>query len=124
MTKVLIIEDDADQRAMLREVLERSGFDVADAADGNAGLALQRRSPADVVITDLLMPDKEGIETIMELRKLYPSTKIIAITGYGSRHKDADYLLVAREVGANATLKKPFSPAQLIVAVREVLEAS
>lgn len=124
MKKVLIIEDDADQRAMLREALERAGFDVADAADGDAGLALQRRSPADVVITDILMPDKEGIETIMELRRLYPPTKIIAITGYGSRHREADYLWVAREVGANATLKKPFAPARLIDTVREVLAAS
>jgi len=101
--KVLVIEDNGDLRSMLRDALENAGFDVAVAADGVAGLALQKRRPVDVVVTDLLMPEKEGIETIAELRKEYPRTKIIAMSGHSRTRGGVDYLCTARELGARAT---------------------
>jgi DNA-binding response OmpR family regulator len=99
-------------------VLESEGFTVSVAADGEEALRLQRDLPAAVVITDIFMPGKEGIETIFELRKQFPQTKIIVMSG-GSRAKGMDYLSVARELGAVKALKKPFAPDELIDAVRE-----
>lgn len=122
--KVLVIEDNGDLRSMLRDALENAGFDVAVAADGVTGLELQKRRPAEVVVTDLLMPEKDGIETIAELRKAYPRTKIVAMSGHSSPRTDIDYLSIARELGADATLRKPFSPQQLVEEVRQVLAAA
>jgi YesN/AraC family two-component response regulator len=92
---------------------------VTVAADGEEALRLQRELPAAVVITDIFMPGKEGIETIYELRKEFPQTKVIVISG-GSRAK-GDYFGVARELGAVKAFKKPVAPAELIAAVRELI---
>lgn len=125
MQKILLIEDNADARRLLRDALEAAGYDVYAVADGEAGIQAQIRAPADVVVTDLFMPNKEGLETIAELRKRMPHTKIIAISG-GSRLRGAqiDHLATAREIGADAVLKKPFDPAQLIAIVQQVLSPS
>jgi len=104
---------------MLQAQLEMEGFEVATAPDGARALALLGRQRTDLIITDLFMPDKDGIETIIELRKLYPMVKIVAISGWTST-QGSDYLQVAREIGAAATLQKPFDPAELSRVVRQL----
>src|SRR5262245_49424881 len=118
--RVLVVDDNEDLRATVQALLQADGFEVAVAADVEAALAQHRERPADVVVTDLFMPDKDGIETIIELRKLYPSVKIVAISGWTST-RGSDYLQVAREIGAAATLQKPFDPQELSRVVRELV---
>lgn len=117
--KVLVIDDDEAMRSMLVQMLHRLGYEVAAASNGRAGLDLVRASPPDLVITDLLMPEKDGIETIMELRRLDPSLRVIAISG-GGRFGSADYLHMARKLGAVATLEKPFEREQLKAVLEEL----
>lgn len=117
--RILVVDDNADLRSTIQALLEADGFDVAVAGDGQAALALHQSCPADVVITDLFMPDKDGIETIVELRKLSPKLKIIAMSGWTST-QGSDYLRVAREIGATVTLQKPFDPQELSRVVRRL----
>ena len=121
MSRILIIDDDIQVRAMLRQMLERSGYDVTDAPDGEAGMMLQRKEPAELVITDIIMPEKEGIETIMELRKEFPAVKIIAISG-GGRIGPKDYLEMAERLGASRTMRKPIPRQELLDTVCELLK--
>ena len=118
-TRILIIDDEAPVRDMLRQMLEKEGYEVVEAPEGNAGIRLFRDNPTDLVITDILMPDKEGIETILELQKTFPQVKIIAISG-GGRIK-LNVLPVAKAFGALRTLAKPFERKELLEAVRAVL---
>jgi DNA-binding response OmpR family regulator len=120
--RVLIIDDDEQLRALLHEILERAGFAVVEAANGAEGLRLFRSDPADVVITDLIMPDKEGVETILELRREFPEARVIAISG-GGRNGNANYLPIAARLGARRTVAKPFSRQEILDAVRETLTA-
>lgn len=124
MVKILLIEDNADQRGMLQDALQASGYRVDAVPDGNSAIRAQRETPADVVVTDLFMPERDGLETIVLLRQQHPKIKIIAISG-GSRLRNArtDHLEVARAIGADAVLKKPFDPARLIAIVKQVLSA-
>lgn len=121
--RVLIIDDDPDIRYLLQSSLERDGFEVSVAADGHEGLESLRRDPADVVVTDIFMPEKEGIETVFELRQQFPQTKIVVMSGGGPAPASSatNYLWVARELGAARTLRKPFEPQELIDAVRELI---
>jgi len=123
MARILIIDDEEQMRGMLRQMLERAGYEVIDAADGKEGMKLFRREPADLIITDLLMPEKEGLETIMELRREFPGTKIIAISG-GGREGILDFLPAARKLGACATLAKPFERQEMLDAVAKALGKS
>ena len=118
-SRVLLIDDNVDLTSMLSLCLQADGVDVIVAADGEAGLALMEDQPVDVVVTDLFMPDKDGIETIVELKKRYPDVKIVVMSGFTSIG-GTDYLGVARELGAVTTLKKPFDPAELSKVVREL----
>ena len=120
MTHVLLIEDDASVREALAQTLQRLGYDVAAAANGKEGLAQALVRLPDLVITDLIMPETEGLETIMELKRRTPGIKIIAISG-GGRLSNDDYLKVARKFGANLTLAKPFSREELKAAIDAVL---
>ena len=120
MARILLIEDDDQMRKMLRQMLERSGYEVDEAADGRVGINLHKESPADLIITDLIMPDKEGIETILELKQGYPELKIIAISGGGQLDPEA-YLRMAQRAGALHTLAKPFEREDLLYAVKELL---
>ncbi|MBE2213330.1 MAG: response regulator [Opitutaceae bacterium] len=120
--QVLVIEDDEAMRAMLVQMLHRLGYDVIPAANGRIALDLLKTATPDFVITDLLMPEKDGIETILELRRSAPSLRVIAISG-GGRLSSADYLHMARKLGAVATLEKPFEREQL-KAVLEQLRVS
>ncbi len=120
MKRILIIDDDKQMREMMRQAFDRAGYDVAEAGDGRAGVSSFKRQPADLVITDLIMPEKEGIETIRELRKEYPKLKIIAISG-GGRVSPDSYLSVAKTFGADLTIPKPFDLKVILGAVKELL---
>ncbi|MFZ5569542.1 MAG: response regulator [Thermodesulfobacteriota bacterium] len=120
MPHVLIIDDEPQIRSMLRQMLERIGLRVSDAPDGKAALALQRNDPADLIITDIIMPEKEGLETIIEMKRACPGIKIIAMSG-GGRNKPTDYLSLAQKLGAVRTFAKPIAQKDLIAAVQELL---
>lgn len=106
MHKVLLVDDDAALRATLRDMLEELDCEVAEAEDGEvASRMLQTEKPA-LVITDILMPNQEGIETIAEMRKAYPELPIVAMSGGGSTG-NMTFLDYARQLGANASLQKP-----------------
>ena len=120
MARILIIDDDEQILAMLRQTLEREGYEVVDASDGKEGLRRYRENPTDLIITDLIMPEKEGIETILELRRDFPDVKIIAISG-GGRIDPGQYLSIAKSFGAQYTFAKPIERKELLKAVRELL---
>jgi DNA-binding response OmpR family regulator len=122
MHRILVIDDHEDICAFMKEALQLSGYAVDVATDGNTGLALHRRQPADVVITDIFMPDADGMETIQRLKTEFPKVKIIAMSGGGMMTKNVDYLSMAREFGADRVLAKPFDGDSLLGAVKQVLE--
>lgn len=120
MADIIIIDDERDVRATVRKILERDGHTVRDADNGNQGIRLHRERPADLVITDLFMPDKEGIETIRELRELSPELRILAVSGGASMQPDGP-LSDAEFLGADGSLAKPFTVEGLQDKVRSVL---
>ena len=122
MPKILVIDDDVMVRNTISKVLRHSGFEVIVAEDGVRGLASFRRDRPDLVITDIIMPEKEGIETIIEMRREHPETKIIAVSG-GGRIGNADFLGMATSLGAAAVIVKPFLPEDLISKVKSCLAA-
>ena len=119
MAKILVIDDDQQIRELLHEILERGGHDVLQAENGLAGLRAVASEPVDIVITDIIMPDKDGLETITELRKNHPAIKIIAISG-GGRQLNRDFLPTAQAFGADLALYKPFRPQDVIEAIEKV----
>jgi len=121
MSKILVVDDDRQIRAMLRQALESAGFEVVEASDGQEGVRSFQTASADLVITDILMPEKEGLALIQELRRLDPAVQIIAISG-GSRHLPLDLLDIASRLGARRVFWKPFDLVQLVASVREALE--
>jgi CheY-like chemotaxis protein len=116
MARILLIEDNQAQREIRRLILEKMGHAVIEASDGDDGLSRFARGGADLVLTDLIMPGKEGLETIQEFRRTYPGVKIIAMSG-GARVGAHDYLKVAKQFGAIRVLAKPFSSAELAEAI-------
>jgi len=120
MAYILVIDDEPQIRSMLRQMFEREGLDVMDAPDGNVAMKLLRKQPADIIVTDLIMPDKEGLETIMEIRQEFPQSKIIAISG-GGRNDPKDYLMLAKKLGAARTFAKPVERKAIVAAVKELL---
>jgi CheY-like chemotaxis protein len=119
---ILLVEDDDGVRTILKKTLAAAGHDVEEAANGLLAMAAYRRQPRDLVITDLVMPEKDGLETIMELRRLDPSIRIIAVSGGGRTLGLGQlYLESARAIGAARILAKPFSSSALLTAVAEVL---
>jgi DNA-binding NtrC family response regulator len=115
-----VVDDDSEMRLMLRRLFERFGYEVADASDGDGAIAIQRDTPADLVITDIIMPNREGIETIIQMRAMSPGIKIIAMSGGGVIHS-GEYLDIANKCGALRTFEKPFHVNDLLEAVREIL---
>src|SRR5713226_2940794 len=114
MTRILVIDDDPDMRALLEQTLKSAGHEVALAADGREGMEQYRASPADVVITDLYMPNRHGMDTIIELRQSFSEVAIIAMSGSAA----AEIMLpAAQELGAVEFLQKPFVADELLKAV-------
>lgn len=118
--RILVADDDEQYRLMLQRTLERAGYVVSTADNGVTALAAAKATDHDLAVMDLLMPEKEGLETIRELRQLRPGLPIIAITG-GGRGNPADYLRAAKLLGARGALEKPFSIQDLLRLVREIL---
>jgi CheY-like chemotaxis protein len=119
MARILVIEDDVQLQKMLHQMLTHEGYDVQVASNGVEGIRCYRKTPADLVITDIIMPEKTGFETISELKESYPEVKIIAMSG-GSR-SGVKLLNMAETIGAQRTLNKPFTRTQLIATIIEVL---
>jgi len=120
MPRILIIDDDDTLRDVLVEYFESMGFGVIEAPNGRIALEKQMKNPADLVITDLIMPEENGLETILELERRYPSLKIIAMTGSGHFGALED-LKTASILGAHRTFSKPFHLEDMLQAVQELL---
>jgi DNA-binding response OmpR family regulator len=120
MAKILIIDDDLAFRQMIRLLLGRLGHAVIEACDGNEGVARFKAEHPDLVICDIVMPDKEGIQTILEIRALAPEGRIIAMSG-GGVNVGLDYLTAALKLGANLILPKPFRLAELRTMVEQLV---
>jgi DNA-binding response OmpR family regulator len=120
VARILIIDDDDALRAAMSKILEREGHEVRAAADGDTGLSLHRSDPADLVVTDLIMPEKEGIETLQDLRAEFPDVPILAISG-GGAVGPAGPLTDATLLGADAALAKPFAVDVFVEAVARLL---
>jgi CheY-like chemotaxis protein len=122
MKKILVIDDDAVVRDTIVQILEGEGYSVVSAEDGMRGVALFRSEHPDLVITDIIMPEREGIQTITEIRGLVPAAKVIAISG-GGRIGNADFLQIARLLGAVDVISKPFDPDDFLSRVAYCLAA-
>lgn len=120
MPRILVIDDEPEITEVLRDALEAAGYDVLIAQDGDAGIALCRQSQIDLVLTDIVMPHRDGIETIIELRRLFPSLKIIAMSGGGTL-RTPEYLRAAALLGSTRTISKPFALRDVVEAVDETL---
>jgi len=118
--RILVIDDDEQMRVLLRQVMEWCGYQVSEAENGRKAMQIQRAEPVDLVITDLIMPEQEGLETISQLKKDFPDVKIIAISGGGRIGPEA-YLPAARELGADLIFTKPFDVQNFVDAVRVLL---
>jgi len=129
MKKILIIDDEEDIRIVLKEVLEREGFAVQTASGSDEGLDMLRKNGADLVVTDIIMPGKDGVQAINEIQTDFPGTKIIVISGGGNvapldyqptAIKTSAYLASANAAGADLTLSKPFDRKELVRAIVEL----
>ncbi len=120
MKRILIIDDEPHILLMVKKMLERAGFEVDLAANGVEGLELFKKLQSDLVLTDIIMPEKEGLETIREMKRLQPELKIIAMSGGGKISAD-NYLDTAKIFGASRLLEKPFSQNEMLSAVNELL---
>lgn len=122
MPRILVIDDEEQIREVLRTVLERVGYDVAEAENGAQGIDIYANNEFDLVVTDIIMPEKGGIDTIMDLRRDYPECKIIAISG-GGMCGEVSYLDMAIGVGADRAIGKPFVLDEFLDAVKELTGA-
>ena len=123
MKRILVIDDEPEIRELIRAKLERGGYEVELASDGAEGVKAFHRNRADLIITDIVMPEKEGIEVIQELISEYADLKIIAISG-GGQHTSTQFCLsLAEKLGAVRSLNKPFKLAELLTAVQEEIGA-
>ena len=120
MARILLVDDEISIRRLLQTILAHEGHEVTTACDGNEGLSLVNLAIFDLVITDLIMPDKEGLEMIREIRKSHPNLKIIAMTG-GGHGNPTEYLTWAKAFGVQETVLKPFTRDEMVTAVRSTL---
>jgi len=121
MARILIIDDEPQIRSMLKLMLERDGYEVVEAPDGVEGISVYRQNPADLIITDLIMPNKDGIGMIIDLKKEFPEVKIIAMSG-GGLNKPDGYLKGAKKLGASYTLTKPIDREEILRVVAAILK--
>jgi DNA-binding response OmpR family regulator len=120
MAKILVIDDDPLVRSTVARVLRHRGYEAILAEDGYKGLKLFQSEAPDLVVTDIIMPDREGIETIREMRAVRADVKIIAISG-GGRLGNLDLLAMAGKLGADEIVAKPFDAAELVAPIRRCL---
>ena len=118
MHSILLIEDDDSLRELLRTTLVTAGYSVLEAVNGRHGVRAFRKTPTDLVITDLYMPERDGLEVIEALRRSHPRVKVLAISGASGT---MGYFPLAQSLGAVAVLPKPFSPSVLLKIVAELL---
>ncbi len=119
--RILVIDDDNQVGATARKALQRAGYDVRDAADAATGLRLLHEQPADLVLTDIYMPGQDGLETLHRLRKEWPATKVVVMSG-GSQAGPLDLQDHARALGAHRTLAKPFRLQEFLALVAALLD--
>jgi CheY-like chemotaxis protein len=128
--RVLIIEDDAQQRQLFKTALENAGYEVFEAVDGQIGQEVQNQHRCDLVVTDIFMPNQDGIEMLFGLKAQFPNTKVIAVSGggrwtpYGNQQQADEPLQMARRFGADRTLKKPVKLRQLVTLADELLQVT
>ncbi|MDH5561901.1 MAG: response regulator [Deltaproteobacteria bacterium] len=122
MAKILVIDDENIGRAIIKNILEKAGHEVQEANNGKTGAELYHQDPADIIITDIFMPEQDGIQTILRLKKEFPLIKIIAISGGGSMLQSSEYLQHAQDFGALKTFKKPVDPKELVDTINEILK--
>ncbi len=120
--RILVIDDEDMIREIVQTILRESGHEVLTATNGSEGLKILETEKVDLVITDILMPEKEGVETIFDIRFQYPHVRIIAMSG-GGRMNNFDPLKIARKAGAHRVLTKPLEQDDLLNAVRDISEA-
>jgi DNA-binding response OmpR family regulator len=121
MAKVLIIDDDAAMRRMMNRVLTDARHQVLEASDGRDGIRKFRDEAPEIIVTDIVMPEQEGIQTIREIRAAGSTVGIIAISGGGGGGDGALYLTIAGELGADAVLQKPFRLTELVAVIDRML---
>ena len=120
MARVLIVDDDMAVRVMVRQILHGAGHQVQEARNGREAIDLMRNDPAELIITDIVMPEKDGLEMIFELRQDFRDIKIIAMSG--ARRTGANsYLVMAEQLGAQRTMVKPLNPELLLKMVAELV---
>lgn len=117
--RILLVDDDADFRSMLKTALQLAGYPVDSASNGKEAHSMQRSAPADILITDIFMPEADGFEVIEAFRTEFPQTRIIAISG-GARVMTTDYLATAELIGVDAALQKPFEVEALLDLLRKM----
>lgn len=122
VARILVVDDEESLRRLLRRTLEGSGHQVTEAGDGQTALEVLKDSPADLVITDLYMPNTDGLELILKLRAFSPGLKVIALSG-GSQFKRMDTLSIAEQMGAYAAIRKPLDLESLLETVRRALDS-
>ena len=120
MSHILVVDDEPQVRAMLSLFLRKSGFEVSEAKDGDEALRIVSSADIALIILDLIMPGKEGLETLTALRKNGSETKVIAVSG-GAKTVSTDFLPIAQKLGADAVLKKPFRNETLLSTIEELL---
>lgn len=121
MAKIMVVDDEPSLRTMLSHMLAQDHHEVILGKDGEQGIKLYKENLPDLVISDLVMPNKNGIDMILELKKDYPDLRLIAISGGGGITGSFDYLPTAKLIGANLILNKPFGLKELRKALQEVL---
>ena len=122
MKRVLVIDDDESLRGTIREILEEAGYEVDEAKDGREGVNRYQAVLPDLVLTDIVMPEQDGLEIIFTLMRDHPGTNVVAMSGK-TRFGAADFLDYARKFGAHETLVKPFRRNELLTVVRRTLAA-
>ncbi|MCD6074839.1 MAG: Response regulator, CheY-like receiver [Rhodospirillales bacterium] len=123
MANILVIDDEKLARFTVRKILEQAGHKIIETESGTEGVRIFQAQPCDLVITDIIMPGKEGIETINDIKRISPRTPIIAMSG-GGRTGNLDFLKLAQQRGADQTISKPFKPDELLGMVSGLLKSS
>jgi DNA-binding response OmpR family regulator len=120
LSRILVVDDEPPIRGLLRQAFEMNGYEVLEASNGVEAVRMFRENDIDLVVTDIIMPDKEGLESIMDLKEIDPDVKIIAMSG-GGRLEPHSYLQMASKFGAKRVFQKPLSIALLVSAVKELI---